>query len=78
MDEVNILIESESRAFYLMLMIVFAQMCNRFLDVRYRNVHDIDLYLKNGLRSDANMPVESQHATFCVGINNDCPICLSS
>ena len=38
-------------------------------------VHDIDLDLCNGPRSNVNMPMESRYATIFVGNCNVCPIC---
>ena len=40
-----------------------------------RNVQDHDVYIWNGPRSNANMPVERSHATFCVYNIHFCTVC---
>ena len=49
--------------------------CQRLRHINSENVHALDPDLKNGPRSNVNMPIERPHGTFCVGNGNVCPIC---
>ena len=54
------LMHSSYATLYLMAVVMFALY---FRDIRSRNMHDIDLDVYNGSRSDEIMPIEKPYAT---------------
>ena len=74
MSNLNMPMERSYTTFYLLAVCNVCPLCHRFRDIDNRYVHDVDLGLYNGPKSEVNTAMERQYITLFVGNCHVCPI----